>query len=155
MQRPRRSDRPGQRPGRTALVVVVLGASLLNACGGALDATGDDGTPDEVTESADDCEVTADDDTCDDTAPQDEGLGTEAEYPAMLSDAAALVGTAEGDLPDGVRVSRRGDEELPVTDDHVVGRRTVQLDQDGAGIYVVTTLDVELPDGVVRLPPED
>lgn len=176
MNRPRRANRPS----RTALLLVLLGASLLSACGGGatpvdddqvdapdgsapeLAAEDPDATPaapgsasEETTESAADCEITAEDDTCDDTAPQDSGLGTEEEYAELLSDAAALVGTPEDALPDDVRISRRGDEDLPVTDDYLVGRRTAQLDRDGSGTYVVTTVDLELPDEVVRLPPED
>lgn len=58
-----------------------------------------------------------------------------------------LIGAAEADLPADVRISRRGTEEFALTEDYVLGRMTVQLDDDGTGTYRVTVLIVELPDG--------
>jgi hypothetical protein len=53
----------------------------------------------------------------------------------------------ESDLPDTVRIGRRGDEHFPLTRDYRLGRVTVELDDiDGSG-YRVTSLMVELPDG--------
>lgn len=62
--------------------------------------------------------------------------------------AASLLGAQEGDLPDDVRVARRGDEELPLTADLVPGRLTVELDDDGTGKFVVVEVQIELEDGV-------
>lgn len=58
-----------------------------------------------------------------------------------------LLGTAEADLSDDVRVRRRGDEQFMLTEDYVLGRITVELDDDGSGTFVVTSAVVELPDG--------
>ncbi len=62
-------------------------------------------------------------------------------------EARGLLGMNEDDLTDDVRVSRRGDEHFMLTEDYVLGRRTVELDDvDGSG-YRVITVTVELPDG--------
>jgi hypothetical protein len=66
----------------------------------------------------------------------------------LLADAAALIGTVEADLPDDARVGRRGDELLPLTKDHRVGRFTFELDRDDTGTFRVVTVQVELPAGV-------
>ncbi|MEZ5298685.1 MAG: hypothetical protein R2697_21110, partial [Ilumatobacteraceae bacterium] len=56
-------------------------------------------------------------------------------------------GTNEADLPDDVRVARRGDEQFALTEDYVIGRITVDLDDtDGSG-YRVVAATVELTDG--------
>jgi hypothetical protein len=62
-------------------------------------------------------------------------------------EARGVLGMNESDLPDDVRIRRRGDEEFALTEDYVLGRVTVELDDtDGSG-YRVTSLVVELPDG--------
>ncbi len=66
---------------------------------------------------------------------------------AALRRAASLLGTAEADLPDDVRIGRRGDEQLALTTDLIPGRLTVELDADDAGQYVVTSVVVETEDG--------
>lgn len=80
-----------------------------------------------------------------DLEPVDEG----DEFPTdqAREDARGYLGMNEGDLPDEVRIRRRGDEEFMLTEDYVLGRVTVELDDtDGSG-YRVTSLVVELPDG--------
>ncbi len=73
------------------------------------------------------------------------------ERDAFLHAAADLLGRPEADVPPGVRVSRHGDTTRALTDDTVVGRRTVELDDtDGSG-YRVVAVTVELPDGPERL----
>jgi hypothetical protein len=110
---------------------------------------------DTETESADDCEITEEDDTCEDTTPQDGTMEGDEGYVDMLADAAELVGMAESELPRDVRIGRRGDEWFALTEDYVVGRRTIELDRDDAGTYVVTSLVLEAEGGPVRMPPED
>jgi hypothetical protein len=62
-------------------------------------------------------------------------------------EARGWLGTNEVDLPDEVRVRRRGAEEFALTEDYRLGRVTVELDDtDGSG-FRVTSLVVELPDG--------
>lgn len=61
--------------------------------------------------------------------------------------ARALLGADETELPDDVRIARRGDEPWMLTEDHVPGRLTVELDDDGAGSFHVTTVVLELPEG--------
>lgn len=58
-----------------------------------------------------------------------------------------LLGRYEDDLAPDVRIGRRGDELMALTEDYVLGRMTVELeDTDGDGFRVVAAT-VELPDG--------
>lgn len=66
---------------------------------------------------------------------------------AALRRAASLLGAFETDLPEDVRIARRGDETFAVTTDLVPGRLTVELDDDGSGAFVVTSVTVETEDG--------
>ncbi len=66
---------------------------------------------------------------------------------AAMRRAASLLGVSEGDVPDDVRVARRGSEQFPLTADLVPGRLTVDLDEDAGGSFVVTTVAVETEDG--------
>jgi hypothetical protein len=70
------------------------------------------------------------------------------EFPSEQArqDARAVLGMNEADLDDGVRIARRGSDEMMLTEDYVLGRLTVELDDDGSG-YRVTSVVVELPDG--------
>lgn len=70
-----------------------------------------------------------------------------------VADAEALLGTPEGELEADVRVARRGDEEYALTQDYVVGRQTVELD-DIDGTWRVTSVTVELTDGPVTVTAE-
>ena len=65
---------------------------------------------------------------------------------------AHLVGVALDELPDDVRIARIGDEHFMLTDDHVYGRRTAELDYDADGVARVVKLTVELEDGIVTFP---
>jgi hypothetical protein len=67
---------------------------------------------------------------------------------SLLDAAAGFIGTAEADLPEDARIARRGEEQFPLTMDYRVGRFTFELDDDGTGTYVVTAVQVELPDRV-------
>jgi hypothetical protein len=49
-------------------------------------------------------------------------------------------------LADRVRIGRRGDEVFPLIENYVNGRRTVELDARD-GVFVVTSVTVELPGG--------
>lgn len=64
-------------------------------------------------------------------------------------DAEVLIGLHESDLPGDVRVSRRGAEEFFLTEDYVIGRMTVELDDDGSGTFVVTKVVLEADEGPV------
>ena len=79
------------------------------------------------------------------TGPDDQG----DEFPseAAREEAQSLLGTPEDELGSDVRVARRGEETMMLTEDYVLGRITVELDDDGSGTYVVTSATVELPDG--------
>lgn len=112
--------------------VLAVSAILIGACAAA-DANGV--PPDEpVSTTPDDAgEV--------DPEPADE-------YPTdqAREEARGLLGMHEEALPEDVRVGRRGDEVFALTEDYVLGRRTVDLDDDGSG-FRVTSVTVELPDG--------
>lgn len=66
---------------------------------------------------------------------------------AAMSRAASLLGTYETDVPDDVRIARRGDEEFALTMDLVPGRLNVELDENDDGEFVVTAVAVETEDG--------
>jgi hypothetical protein len=61
-------------------------------------------------------------------------------------DAHGLLGRYEDDLPADVRVARKGAEQYALTEDYVLGRLTVELDEDGVA-HRVTSVTVELPAG--------
>jgi len=73
-------------------------------------------------------------------------FGADFDTDAAREEARAVLGMPEEDLPDDVRIARRGDESFLLTEDYVLGRLTVELDDDGDG-YRVTSVVVELPDG--------
>ena len=64
----------------------------------------------------------------------------------LRRDAQYYLGKKENELNELIRVARIGDEHQAVTDDYVVGRITVELD-DIDGELIVTSSTVELPDG--------
>lgn len=66
---------------------------------------------------------------------------------AAMRRAASLLGSYEADIPDDVRLARRGDEDFALTMDLVPGRLNVELDEDADGEYVVTAVSVETADG--------
>lgn len=66
---------------------------------------------------------------------------------SLLADAASFLGTPEPGLDPAWRIARRGDESFALTEDFVVGRFTVELDDDGTGAFTVTSVTVELPGG--------
>lgn len=116
-------------------------AALVLALGAIAGACGDD---DDVPTATDGPEQPDDDGGTVD-AP---GMGDE-DFPAEAARerARATLGVAEDELEPDVRVGRRGDEQFMLTEDYVLGRITVELDDDGAGTFVVTQARVELPDG--------
>lgn len=129
---------------RRAAAPTLLGLLLVAtaACGSSADA--DDDVPADPA-GATCLEGTED---CNDTAPPADGGDPDAvDEGADVRAAEGLLGTSESDLPDDVRVSRRGEEQMALTEDYVIGRITVELDDtDGSGFRVVTAV-VELTDG--------
>lgn len=107
----------------SALIALALGLPLLAACGES-DA------------------VTVD--------PIDPGTSVDGDqFPdeQARQDAHGLLGMNEDDLPDDVRIGRRGEEVMALTQDYRLGRQTVELDDtDGSGFRVVSVV-VELPAG--------
>lgn len=107
----------------SALIALALGLSLLTACGGSDDVTVD---------------------------PIDPGTSVDGdEFPVEQArqEAQGLLGMNEDDLPDDVRIGRRGEEAMALTEDYRLGRQTVELDDtDGSGFRVVSVV-VELPAG--------
>lgn len=96
--------------------------------------------------------IAADDNAGDTPIPvePDGGIGDTPidEFPVEQArdDAHGLLGRYEADLPADVRVARRGTEQFALTEDYVLGRLTVDLDDDGGG-FRVTSVTVELPGG--------
>jgi hypothetical protein len=131
---------------RTILTTSLAGLAALalavTGCGDSATDPGDTGDPDEpVTSAPDD-----DGDDGDDGEDGGDGFGDDFDVDTAIEDARAVLGMAEEELPDDVRIARRGDETFALTEDYVLGRRTVELDDDGDG-YRVTSVVVELPDG--------
>lgn len=139
---------------RSAVLLATV-AFLFAACGddddaidtsagndaGATQLAGSGGDFDDTPDAAADCIDGAD---CDDT-----GGGTDTggiDEGAAVRAAEALVGTPERELDADVRVSRRGDEQFMLTEDYVIGRMTVELDDRGSG-FVVTKVVLELTEG--------
>lgn len=83
---------------------------------------------------------------CEDMGP---GSGPATDFPieAVRAGAQDLLGRPEADLPETIRVARRGGEQFMLTEDYVEGRVTVELDPDDSGAFVVTKVTVEMPDG--------
>ena len=76
----------------------------------------------------------------------DDAAGTRPSDDTLRETAQSLLGTAEAELADDVRVGRRGGEQMMLTEDYPVGRFTVELDDDGTGTFRVTAVTVELGD---------
>ncbi len=85
---------------------------------------------------------------CEDTVASDGGEDPDAsiDEAAEIAEAEALLGTPEADLPDDVRIARRGEESFALTEDYVLGRDTVVLEDRGEG-FVVVEVVVELTEG--------
>ena len=73
---------------------------------------------------------------CNDTGVSPEDATTAAE---------SFLGLTRDELPDDVRIARVGDEWFPMTEDYVIGRTTVELDETGHVVKVT----IELEDGPV------
>ena len=115
---------------RTAIAAALAAAALLlPACGDAVDNGPDPGA------SPDNGSVT------------DPDAGDEFPTDQAREEARGLLGMNEDDLPDDVRIARRGDETFMLTEDYVLGRRTVELDDTDDSGFRVVSVTVELPDG--------
>jgi hypothetical protein len=113
---------------RPLLVTCAVAALLLTACG---------------TTDAPDPEPAAQQDAAERDGADD------FDRDAASAEAEALLGTPEDELEESPdrRIVRRGDEEFIVTMDLRPGRQNLELDDDGAGTYVVTRIVVETPEG--------
>jgi hypothetical protein len=123
------------------LLLVALTAMLLGAAACGDTASGvQAGDPDPST-SVDDGDGWVD-------PGEDDADESWEEFPVDLArdDARTVLGMHEEDLAPEVRVSRRGDDHMMLTEDYRLGRLTVELDDDGSG-YRVVSVTVELPDG--------
>ena len=120
-------------------ITAALLALALTACDPSTVDTALDDTADPAGAS---CPVGTPD--CVDAAPPADGGDPDAiDEGAILREAEALLGTARADLPADVRIGRIGDEHLPLTEDYVVGRMTVELDAAETVVAVI----VELTEG--------
>jgi hypothetical protein len=124
-----------------ATLAALAAVALLAAGCGGTDAAS---TPDEP--DPDEPVTSPDDGTTDDPVDDPDGVGDDCPTDEAREEARGLLGMNEDDLPDDVRTARRGDETFALTEDYVLGRRTVELDDEGDG-YRVTAVTVELPDG--------
>jgi hypothetical protein len=142
-------DRTRMDRTRMAAVLAVVALSSA-ACAGA--AASDRPDPADPAPSAGMCAPESPD--CVDTVVvPDTGDPDPVDLASTREVARAMLGAAEGDLDDGVRVARRGDEHLMLTEDHVVGRLTVELDPDADGVHRVVLVRIEVPDGAETIVP--
>lgn len=134
-----------------SLPTFLVGLLVLGAAGCATSAVAE---PSPTTNPGSDAACLAGDLDCYETGaehPDVEDPG--AEHPDIDSEQASeravdLLGLAESNVPTDVRVARRGSDTFALTEDYVIGRVTVELDDtDGSGFRVVTAT-VELPEGV-------
>ena len=111
--------------------VSVPGEPPTDGGGGAAAGTCLEGTPD-----------------CNDTPDTDMGGGGDAMNDDQLRKTARdLLGLPENEVPDDVRIGRRGDEQFALTEDYRPGRMTVELDENDKGVLRVTVVTVELVEG--------
>lgn len=135
------------------IAVAVLGASFL-----ALAACGNDAS---VADPGDNARCLPDAADCDDTPPAAgmclegatdcvdtvEGGSDAFDEDAEREAAEGMIGLTEAELAPDVRIGRRGAEQFALTEDYVLGRKTVELDADADGVFRVTSVTVELLDG--------
>lgn len=81
-----------------------------------------------------------------DDAAGDDAAGSRPSDDTLREVAQSLLGLAEDELADDVRIGRRGGEQMMLTEDYVIGRFTVELDDDGTGTFRVTAVTAELGD---------
>jgi hypothetical protein len=128
-----------------AAAAAVTAALLLPGCGGdgAVAASpADPGTGAAMCAPGHpDCQDTVVDDGADEPGS---GEASDEEHRAQ---ARSLLGLREDELPAQTRVARRGEEQMMLTEDYVIGRDTVELDDAGDGTFVVTAVTVELTNG--------
>ncbi|HSK24639.1 MAG TPA: hypothetical protein VK906_15745 [Egicoccus sp.] len=137
---------------RTTTVTAALAALLLGlaGCGGAAPAEPDLPTSDAGADpSAGMCAPGVTD--CVDVVVDPDGDEFDGE--TERETAAAMLGLAEDELAPDVRIARRGDEQMALTEDYVLGRKTVELDDDGDGTFRVVGVVVELPEGPETITP--
>ena len=68
---------------------------------------------------------------------------------ALEQQARGLLGRDETNLPADVRVGRRGNETMMLTEDFVQGRMTVELDDTDNSGFRVVNVTVEIPGGTL------
>jgi hypothetical protein len=127
------------------LAALLLASLLLAACGGADEPTSapNPGAP-AADPAAGICPM--EDPDCIDT-PMEPGAGDAFDSEAEREAAQGMLGLAEDELAPDVRVARRGAEQMMLTEDYRLGRKTVELDADRDGTMRVTAVTVELPEG--------
>ena len=82
----------------------------------------------------------------DDSGDAGDAAGTRPSDDTLREVAQSMLGLAEDELPEDVRIGRRGGEQMMLTEDYQVGRFTVELDDDGTGTFRVTAVTAELGD---------
>lgn len=129
-------------------MVATIAATLLTACGATADPDPDVGAPADPMAM---CAPEAPD--CVDTvlAGDPGSMGVDGDAPMSDEDhrarARTLLGLTEAELTDDIRIGARDGEAMMLTEDYVIGRRTVALEDDGTGTYVVTAVVLELESG--------
>lgn len=151
---------------RTPFLIASLAAAslLLGACGDD-DPTTANASDDTVDETPADDGNDGNDDTASSVPPGSSGAAGSACLegstepcndtgpPADNDEGAArsLLGVAQDDLADDVRIARSDDESFMLTEDYRIGRITVELDTDADGVTRVTVVTIELEDGPVTV----
>lgn len=147
------------------LLSLSLAATLLVGCGSAstsdAGAAADDGGADQPVTSGSDDGAGAAGGTCLEGTPDCVDADLDGDGPgapgldganddAALRDARELLGEPEEQALaafDDVRLGRHGDETYALTEDYVIGRKTISTEDDGSGTYRVVEVVVETSDG--------
>ena len=128
-------------------------AILVAACGGAADPTSAE--PDQPTASPIAGMCAQDHPDCVDTVVEEEDVDPDAvDEGAIIRDAESLLGQSEDEVLEqwaDVRVGRHGDEEMALTENYVLGRKTIATEDDGTGTFRVVEVTLELTDGPMMI----
>jgi hypothetical protein len=132
---------------RSTTATLTALALFVAACGGAGEVTG--ANPDEPVQDPATAICAEGEPDCVDTVVEDPDLDAIDEG-ALLRDAGSLLGMTEQEALDAfsdVRVGRHGDESMMLTEDYVIGRKTIATEDDGTGAFRVVEVTIELTDG--------
>ena len=158
---------------RSTLAVLLVFAAVAAGCGGSPEPSDDTQSSSDTPQASTDPTQPTDSPTTGGTClegasecadipgqappgPPQGGEGDTLDEAAIIDDAEALLGQSEDAAlaEEDVRLGRHGDEHLALTEDYVIGRRTIATEDDGTGTYRVIEVTVELTEGPLTITEE-